>query len=192
MIDSQALYPEEIIQLQKGEVLVVRPIEPQPPKNTNSWIERNMYFNFWEADGSGKDWPGTEGAIRAPFGQVGSEFWVQEAPRYRIRFKCNPDDYRPIKWPVKHPYWCSGFSETHSIVISYAGDEAYIYEHWPEASDLEIQERNSYTFTDRFEEPEWLLAGQKELSRYTATHEGTTVEKRDGKWMWVGKLKLKG
>ena len=72
------LYPQEIIQLQKGEVLVVRPVEPQPPEDANSWIERNMYWNFWKADGSGKDWPGTEGAIRSPFGPVGSEFWIVE------------------------------------------------------------------------------------------------------------------
>lgn len=73
----------------------------------------------------------------------------------RVRFKANLDDYRPVKWPVKHPYWCSGCSGNNSIVISYADDVEYIYEHWPEAEDLDIDEVEDYVFTDRFPVPEW-------------------------------------
>ena len=73
----------------------------------------------------------------------------------RIRFKANPDDYRPVNWPVKHPYWCSGEGEDYSIVISYADDTKYILENWPEAKDLEIEEANAYVFTDRFPKPKW-------------------------------------
>jgi hypothetical protein len=75
----------------------------------------------------------------------------------RIRFKANPDDYRPIHWPVKHPYWCSGFAGdgSYAIVISYADDTNYILENWPEAKDLETEEVNGYVFTDRFPKPDW-------------------------------------
>jgi hypothetical protein len=73
----------------------------------------------------------------------------------RIRFKANPDDYRPVNWPVKHPYWCSGSTDEHSIVISYADNEEYIYENWPEAEDLDVEERAEYVFTDRFPKPDW-------------------------------------
>lgn len=73
----------------------------------------------------------------------------------RVRFKANKDDYRPVNWPVKHPYWCSGYGCNYSIVISYADNEEYIYNNWPEASDLDIEEVEGYVFTDRFEKPEW-------------------------------------
>ena len=73
----------------------------------------------------------------------------------RVRFKANEDDYRPIKWPVKHPYWCSGYGEGYSVVISYADSEAYILENWPEATDLESEEVTEYSFSGRFPKPDW-------------------------------------
>jgi hypothetical protein len=74
----------------------------------------------------------------------------------RVRFKAAAPDYRPINWPVKHPYWCTGFGDDYSIVVSYADDTDYIFENWPEARDLDIEHRSEYTFTDRFPKPEWL------------------------------------
>ena len=75
----------------------------------------------------------------------------------RIRFKANADDFRPINWPVKHPYWCTGYAgdDSHSIVVSYADDIEYIMKNWPEARNLQIQEVEHYTFTDRFPKPKW-------------------------------------
>jgi hypothetical protein len=76
----------------------------------------------------------------------------------RVRFKSSAQDPRPVNWPVKHPYWISGWEmgeEQKAVLISYADDEAYIFENWPEAEDLEIQERSEYTFTERFPRPEW-------------------------------------
>lgn len=73
----------------------------------------------------------------------------------RVRFKANADDPRPINWPVKHPWWCSGYGQGYSIVISYADDEQYIMDNWPEAADLDSTQVDSYMFTDRFPKPEW-------------------------------------
>ena len=73
----------------------------------------------------------------------------------RVRFKANEDDYRPVNWPVKHPYWCSGEGDGYSIVISYADNEDYIMKNWPEASDLDSEEVSGYIFTDRFPKPDW-------------------------------------
>ncbi len=73
----------------------------------------------------------------------------------RVRFKANPDDYRPIKWPVKYPFWCSGYGEEYSIVIAYVDSIEEIYELWPEATELDAEERNEITFTDRFPKPDW-------------------------------------
>lgn len=79
----------------------------------------------------------------------------------RIRFKTKAEDYRPVNWPVKHPYWCTGdgwdYSEggNYSILISYADDQDYISRNWPEAYDLEVQNVKGYEFTSRFPKPEW-------------------------------------
>lgn len=73
----------------------------------------------------------------------------------RVRFKTKEQDYRPINWPVKHPYWCSGSGDDFNVVISYADDEDYIMKNWPEAYDLDSEERDGYTFTDRFAKPDW-------------------------------------
>lgn len=73
----------------------------------------------------------------------------------RARFKANEDDYRPVKWPVKHPYWCTGYGDGYSIVVAYADNEEEIYENWPEAEDIDSDIVDKYTFTSRFPKPEW-------------------------------------
>ncbi len=75
----------------------------------------------------------------------------------RVRFHANEDDYRPVNWPVKHPYWCSGYGEGYSIVVSYADDTEYILKNWPEATEIDIMQDdlNEYEFTDRFPRPDW-------------------------------------
>lgn len=73
----------------------------------------------------------------------------------RARFKADERDYRPVNWPVKHPYWCTGYGDDYSIVVAYADDEAEILRNWPEARDIESDEVEGYTFSDRFQKPDW-------------------------------------
>lgn len=73
----------------------------------------------------------------------------------RARFRANYDDYRSINWPVKYPYWCSGYGDDYSIVVAYAEDEAEILRNWPEASNIDIQEVDKPSFSDRFPKPDW-------------------------------------
>ena len=73
----------------------------------------------------------------------------------RVRFHANPDDYRPVKWPVKYLFWCTGYGENHSVVVAYVDSVDELMELWPEASNLDIEERESITFTDRFPKPSW-------------------------------------
>jgi len=76
----------------------------------------------------------------------------------RARFYCNGEDYRPVKWPIKHPYWCSGYSGDleKAVIVGYFDDEAAIYELWPDAEDVEVSEVSAYQFTERFPKPEWM------------------------------------
>lgn len=73
----------------------------------------------------------------------------------RCRFRANADDYRPVKWPVKHPYWVTGYGDDYSIVVAYSDDEGEILRNWPEATHLDSEQCSEYTFTDRFPCPEW-------------------------------------
>jgi len=78
----------------------------------------------------------------------------------RARFKANLEDSRPVKWPVKYPFWESGVSDEHAIVISYADNVEYIYENWPEATELSIENVDEIKFTDRFKKPDWYRKGE--------------------------------
>ncbi|MFL9904467.1 hypothetical protein PQR71_41125, partial [Paraburkholderia fungorum] len=73
----------------------------------------------------------------------------------RARFHCNCEDPRPVNWPIKHPYWVSGYGEDHAIIVAYADDIDEIKRNWPDAVGIECDERTEYTFTDRFAKPEW-------------------------------------
>lgn len=81
----------------------------------------------------------------------------------RARFHVNADDPRPVNWPIKHPYWVTGYGhfnafddEVHAIIVAYADDQAEIMRNWPDAHDFTfVDEVTEYTFTDRFAKPEW-------------------------------------
>ena len=80
----------------------------------------------------------------------------------RARFYVNGEDYRPVNWPIKHPYWCTGYKynihsddEDDAIIVAYADDEAEILANWPDAKEIDAEEKTEYVFTSRFEKPEW-------------------------------------
>ena len=73
----------------------------------------------------------------------------------RIRFQANLEDSRPVNYPVEYPWWCTGYSEEYSIVVSYADSEAYILKNWPEARNLDITKVDKIVFTDRFPKLNW-------------------------------------
>lgn len=78
----------------------------------------------------------------------------------RCRFKQPTWDYRPLEWPIKHPYWCTGTGEDYHIIVAYADDEDEIRRLWPEAEELESEEVSGYVFTSRFKRPSWFQEKQ--------------------------------
>ncbi len=75
----------------------------------------------------------------------------------RARFHANPDDYRPVNWPIQHPYWCTGHGDGYSVIVAYADDKDEIIRNWPEATEIDAVEVTEYAFTDRFPRPEWFV-----------------------------------
>ena len=82
----------------------------------------------------------------------------------RARFKVECEDYRPVKWPIKHPYWCSGYdADDNPILIAYADNEEQILELWPEAINIDSEKTSDYIFTSRFPKPDWFTQVSEEM-----------------------------
>lgn len=80
----------------------------------------------------------------------------------RIRIYVNLDDYRSVVWPPIGPYWCSGSTEHHSIVIAYVPSRASdkeIRRQWPEVESIDRIEINmpQILYSDRFPKPDWWI-----------------------------------
>lgn len=76
--------------------------------------------------------------------------------RFYIRKDDCDNDYLPVKWPIKYPYWCSAESSNSFVLVAYAEDEDSIKELWPEAYDINVLEKDTeIRFTLRFPKPEW-------------------------------------
>ena len=76
--------------------------------------------------------------------------------RFYIKKSDCDNDYRPVKWPIKYPYWCSAESSNSFVLVAYAEDENSIKELWPEAYDINVLEKDTeIRFTLRFPKPEW-------------------------------------
>ena len=77
----------------------------------------------------------------------------------RVRFTTDGNDYRPVKFPPKHPWWCSGYdSHEEAIIVAYVDSEEQVAEYWPDYDNFDILENEvaEYTFTTRFPKPDWL------------------------------------
>lgn len=83
----------------------------------------------------------------------------------RIKFTLNKNevdgDNRPIKWPIKYPYWCYGESETTFNMLAYADSAAEMRKLWPESINLEIEEVDKVEFTEEFPCPAWYIEPER-------------------------------
>lgn len=80
--------------------------------------------------------------------------------RARFTIVCEDGDYRPITWPIKHPYWCTGsgwIGDKDAVsIVAYGDDEAYFRALWPEITDFDFfEEADQYEFTSRMPKPDW-------------------------------------
>ena len=75
----------------------------------------------------------------------------------RYRFMIPGDDGRPMSFPPVAPFWITGASETHTVVVAYAPDLETLTSttHWPDAVDIDEEADSEITFTSRFQPPGW-------------------------------------
>lgn len=78
--------------------------------------------------------------------------------RYRLKTYV-VEDYRPLVFNAKYPWWCSGFGEDstdeYSVIIAYLPKDEDILKYWDDAFDIEFTEEETITFSSRFPEPEY-------------------------------------
>lgn len=93
--------------------------------------------------------------------------------RFHIRKDDCDNDYRPVKWPIKYPYWCSAESSNSFVLVAYAEDEDSIKELWPEAYDINVLEKDTeIRFTLRFPKPKWYELQEERLEEYDKLYVG--------------------
>ena len=76
----------------------------------------------------------------------------------RHRFKTDLEDYRPVTFPPPGPYWCTGETDDHSVVVAYLPKGEPLLKWWPDAIEVETVEEEVIFFTDRFPRPTWWAA----------------------------------
>lgn len=73
----------------------------------------------------------------------------------RVRFHIQDSDYRPVVWPIKYPYWCTGYGDNYTILVAFVDSIDQLFMLWPDASNINEQEVEKPTFSDRFPKPDW-------------------------------------
>lgn len=78
----------------------------------------------------------------------------------RYRFKTYAvDDYRPLVFNPKYPWWCSGSGEAEkgecAVIIAYLPEDEDLLKYWDDAFDVEFTEEQEITFTSRFPKPDY-------------------------------------
>ena len=84
--------------------------------------------------------------------------------RFNDPFTECDNDYRPVIWPIKYPYWCSGETENSFTIIAYVENLDELYKQWPELknlsediTNLETEEVEEVEFYGRFQKPSWYV-----------------------------------
>lgn len=78
----------------------------------------------------------------------------------RARFMVNADDPRPVNWPIKHPYWVTGYGDDCAVIVAYADNEDEVMSNWPDAKGIDADDASDYIFTERFPKPHWFSKGE--------------------------------
>ena len=76
----------------------------------------------------------------------------------RYRFKTySVDDYRPLVFNPKYPWWCSGYGEDCAVIVAYLTKGEPLEKYWDDAFDIDQTEEKEITFTSRFAKPDYFV-----------------------------------
>lgn len=76
---------------------------------------------------------------------------------YRFKTK-SIKDYRPLKdmKEIQCPWWCSGEGTDYAIIICYLPKGIDLFEYWDDAYDIDVEQKEKITYTDRFKKPDYI------------------------------------
>jgi len=78
----------------------------------------------------------------------------------RYRFEtASVDDYRPLIFNPKYPWWCSGYhgDMSKAIIVAYLPSDEDLKKYWDDAEEITFTEEKEITFSDRFPKPEYFV-----------------------------------
>ncbi len=80
--------------------------------------------------------------------------------RYRLS-TYSVEDNRPLIFNPKFPWWCTGYGEIankeFATIVVYLPPDEDILKYWDDAFDIDVQDREEITFTDRFPKPSYFV-----------------------------------
>jgi hypothetical protein len=76
--------------------------------------------------------------------------------RYRFYTK-SVDDYRPLVFNPKYPWWCSGYADDAAVIVAYLPADEDLLKYWDDAFDIDYTEEDKIKFSDRFAKPEYYI-----------------------------------
>lgn len=74
--------------------------------------------------------------------------------RYRFHTR-SIEDYRPLIFNPKYPWWCSGYSGNSAVIVAYLPASEDLLKYWDDAQEIEFTEESEITFNERFAKPEY-------------------------------------
>lgn len=78
---------------------------------------------------------------------------------YRFKTK-SVDDVRPLidMKDIQMPYWCTGYAcdDSYATIVCFLPKGEDLYKYWDDAYDIDSDERDEITYTDRFPKPSWI------------------------------------
>ncbi len=77
--------------------------------------------------------------------------------KYRFKTKAI-DDYRPLIGipDIKCPWWCLGEGYDYVVIVCYLPKNEDLLKYWDDAYEIEAEEVDNITYSDRFPKPKWL------------------------------------
>lgn len=85
--------------------------------------------------------------------------------RFFVNKKECKNDYRPLRWPIQYPYWCTGENDSYFVLVAYIDSIEELNGLWPEASNIESEEVDKIFFSDRFPKPDWYKTNNNRTMR---------------------------
>jgi hypothetical protein len=92
--------------------------------------------------------------------QIPEEKAISAKKWRRYRFYTHSfEDYRPLVFDPRFPWWCSGMAGDNSAatIIAWLPFDEPLSKYWDDASEIEFTEHETISFTDRFAKPEWFI-----------------------------------